>query len=135
MTEFEFLQYFSSLGAALGQSFMNYVAIYLAVLAAIHFAGPKLPGSLVVCLVTLFSLYTVINLLDQLSIVRSYTQAQLALAEQFGTDVPTSLQREVPAVFGVPYSTITYPLIYLLSWSSVVLYAIYQYRVSTRGDA
>ena len=31
---------------------------------------------------------------------------------------------------GITYSTIAYPLMYLLSWSSVVAFAIYQYRRS-----
>lgn len=103
---------------------MNYVAIYLAVLAALHFAGPRLPALLVASLILLFTVFTGINMLEQYQIVQSYLQLQLALAEQFSV-TPTSLRVSIPTLWGVEYSTIAYPTVYLSSWLSALVYAIY----------
>lgn len=134
MTEFEFLQHFSTITTALGDSFMNYVAMYLAVLAALFFAGEKLPGLLLLALVVLFTLYTCTNLMDQVALVSSYTQAVAALMAQYGDAIPISMQTTRPTFFGVSYSSVVYPMMYLLSWSSVVGYAVFQYRVRDDGD-
>lgn len=103
MTEFEHLQYVAMLNTALSDSFMNFVAIYLAVLAALYFAAERLPRLIVVALVLLFTLYVAINLGQQFSLLEQIELARLVQSEQFGSSLPALLQNDKPLmILGIP---------------------------------